>query len=508
MSLLQISLADLTPYDNNSRTHSDAQVAQIANSIKAFGFTNPILIDEQRGVIAGHGRLRAAASLGMETVPCLTLAGLTVDEKKAYVIADNPLALNAGWDMSRLKSEVQALLDTDFDVDLIGFDTRFLDDLLAEPLPPLANDPDAVPETPQTPISVEGDVWVLGNHRAMCGDSTSVDAVERLMRGERAALLHADPPYGMGKQKDGVQNDNLYREKLDAFQMEWWATYRTFLTDTAAAYIWGNAPDLWRLWYKGGLGDSETLTLRNEIVWDKKSIPGMASDLMTQYPEATERCLYFQFGEQFLGNVNADQYWDGWDKLRLYLAAEADAAQLTPARCREITGVQMYSHWFSKSQWACITEQYYAKLQGALPGRFLLPYVELRRIYEGIKGGYRNHVNGIQGGMRAYFDNAHSVMRDVWDFSRVVGDERHGHATPKPVEMMERVMRTSLPGGGLCVEPFGGTGSTLIAAEKTGRRCYTMELTPAYVDVIVRRWQAATGQQAIHESTGARFDDS
>ena len=499
-------LDELTVAKNNSRTHSPQQVEQIAASMEEFGWTNPLLIDEAGGIIAGHGRRLAAMHRGETEGPCVVLEGLTGAQKRAYMIADNQLPLNAGWDLGMLKAEIEELQGLDFDIDVLGFDSSFLDELLADALPmeepPVPEDGDQA-----DPVTVEGDVWLLGDHRVMCGDSTSVDAVEALVGDERATLLHADPPYGMGKQKDGVQNDNLYREKLDDFQLEWWSTWRTFLTDNGSAYIWGNAPDLWRLWYAAGLEASEDFTLRNELVWDKKSSPGMKSDAMTQNVEATERCLYFQFGPQFLGNVNSDQYWEGWDEVRAYLEAQADAAGLTSKRCRDITGVQMFAHWFSKSQWSMISQKYYDALADALPGHFEKPYHELRAVYEKLKGGYRGHVNGIQGGMRAYFDNGHDIMRDVWDFMRVTGEERHGRATPKPVEMMERVMKTSLPRGGLCFEPFCGSGSTLMGAERTGRRCYTMELAPAYVDATVRRWQNFTGQRAVHAETGRLFDD-
>lgn len=505
MQIEQRRLADLKDAQHNSRTHSVQQIDQIAASMEEFGWTNPLLIDEHDQIIAGHGRKAAGLQRGEEYGPCVVLAGLTDTQKRAYLIADNQLPLNAGWNLGTLKAEVEALQGLDFNIDVLGFDSSFLDELLADALPDAA--PPEPPDETADPVTVEGDVWLLDGHRIMCGDSTSVDAVQRLVGDERAALLHADPPYGMGKQKDGVQNDNLYKEKLDDFQLEWWDTWRTFLTDNGSAYIWGNAPDLWRLWYAAGLESSEDFAFRNEIVWDKKSVPGMKSDLVTQYPEATERCLFFQFGPQFLGNVNSDQYWEGWDEIREYLAGQADAAGLTASRCREITGVQMFAHWFSKSQWSMINEQYYGMLADALPGHFTKPYGELRAVYERLKGGYRNHVNGIQGGMRAYFDNAHEAMRDVWEFPRVTGHERHGHATPKPVEMMERVMRSSLPRGGLCLEPFCGSGSTLMGAERTGRRCYTMELTPAYVDVTVRRWQDYTGKKAVHAETGRLFDD-
>lgn len=507
MKIEQRRLADLTDAKHNSRTHSAQQVDQIARSMEEFGWTNPILIDEAGEIIAGHGRKAAAMQRGEEFGPCVVLAGLTDEQKRAYLIADNQLPLNAGWNTAMLKAEVEALEALDFDLEVLGFSSKFLDDLLADALPPV-DDPGTVPPAGTDPVTVEGDLWLLDGHRVMCGDSTSVDAVETLVGDERAALLHADPPYGMGKASKGVQNDNLYREKLDAFQMEWWATWRTFLADNASAYIWGNAPDLWRLWWAGGLAASEELTLRNEIVWDKKSAPGMKSDLMTQYAEASERCLFFQIGAQFLGNVNSDKYWEGWEELRGYLGGEAEAASLTPKRVREITGKQMYAHWFTKSQWAMVGAEDYAKLAAACPGRFLAPYAELRGAYERQKEAYRVYIAGEVGGMRSYFDNSHDIMRDTWEFARVTGEERHGHATPKPVEMMDRVMRTSLPRGGLCLEPFGGSGSTLMGAERTGRRCYTMELTPGYVDVIVRRWQRYTGKHAVHATTGRLFNDS
>ena len=152
-----------------------------------------------------------------------------------------------------------------------------------------------------------GDVWQLGNHRVMCGDSTNPLDVVKLTNGEIAQLLHADPPYGMGKEGDGVANDNLYKEKLDKFQMDWWYAFRPHLADNASAYIWGNAPDLWRLWYVGGLESSEPLTFRNEIVWSKEQAQGQLSDKHRMFPTASERCLFFMLGEQGFSN-NANNY--------------------------------------------------------------------------------------------------------------------------------------------------------------------------------------------------------
>lgn len=506
------NIESLTEYEGNSRTHDDDQVAQVAASIQEFGFTNPLLVDANGVLIAGHGRLLAARKLGFDVIPVIELGHLTESQRRAYVIADNKLAELSGWDEDALARELAALTAMEYDSALTGFSADDIGSILDA-----ANnaskdgltDPDAVPEVEDNApeISHTGDVWLLGSHRAMCGDSTSATDVAKLMNGETAALVHADPPYGMGKEGDGVANDNLYREKLDAFQMEWWRTFRQHIVDNASAYIWGNAPDLWRLWYVGGLRDSEYLELRNQIAWDKKSIPGMKSDLMTQYPITTEHCIFFQFGKQFIGNINSEDYWEGWDDIRLYLKEQADACGLTASKLREVCGVQMYSHWFTKSQWSFISEKHYLSLQVEFPGYFQNEYKVLRQTYDEIKGGYRNHINGIQGGMRAYFDNAHDIMRDVWEFSRVVGEERHGHATPKPVAMMERVMNSSLPVGGLCCEPFGGSGSTLMGAERSGRRCFTMEMQGKYVDVIVKRWQAYTGKMATLEGDGRSFNE-
>lgn len=482
--------ADLIPYVNNSRTHSDEQVTQVASSIKEFGFTNPILIDEDGGIIAGHGRLMASKKLGLDEVPTITLHGLTDAQKKAYVIADNQLALNAGWDIDKLQVEVDQLVEQDFDIDLLGFDDDFLSGLLEpEPVEGLT-DEDEVPELPAEPISKRGDIWILGNHRLMCGDSTSIDDVEKLMNGEKADLLHADPPYGMGKEGDGVANDNLYNDKLDNFQMEWWTTFRTFLSDKASAYIWGNAPELWSLWYRAGLSDSEPLTLRNEIVWDKKHGQGMGSADFRMYPTATERALFFMIGEQGFNN-NADNYWDGWESIRKYLKSQRDNMGWNNTIVADFFGFhpRMADHWFSQSQWAMPKKDQYERLQFKANGKaFLKSYDKLKQEYDKLKQDFYSE--------RAYFDNSHENMTEVWDFKRVQGKERHGHATPKPVEMMERVMRSSLPKGGLCVEPFGGSGSTLMGAEKTGRKCYTMELQEKYCDVIIKRWEDYTGKKA------------
>ena len=501
-----IPVADLVPYARNARTHSPAQVAQLAASIREFGWTNPVLIDEAGGIIAGHGRVLAARELGMQAVPCLRLTGLTEAQKRAYVLADNQLALNAGWDDALLAEELAALGEAEFDLGLIGFDSAEVDRLLRTlDAPEPDGAADAVPELRPDAVTQPGDLWLLGDHRLLCGDSTREQDVARLMGGRTAQLLHADPPYGMGKESEGVANDNLYAAKLDQFQMAWWSAFRPFLDSNASAYIWGNAPDLWRLWYVAGLGNSERMELRNELVWDKRSIAGMASPELTQFPIASERCLFFQLGHQFIGSVNTDDFPDTWEPLRSYMESQARSAGITPADIRRVCGVGMYSHWFTRAQFVLIAEPHYRALAQAYPGHFARPWRELKAEWDRVKGAPRSAMYADMAAARSYFDNAHDVMRDVWEFPRVTGEERHGHATPKPVAMMERAIKSACPPGGLMAEPFGGTGSTLIGAHTTGRVCYLMEISPHYCDVIVRRWQDYTGQVAVHADTGEPF---
>lgn len=514
---------ELIPYAKNSRTHSEQQIQQVAASIREFGFTNPVLIDDQDSIIAGHGRVMAAQLLGLPVVPCIVLDGLTETQKQAYIIADNKLALNAGWDEDMLRLELLDLQAADFNIDLTGFSTAELDGLLVEQTEEGNTDPDVIPDPPVEPVTVVGDVWILGSHRVMCGDSTSVDAVEQLMNGEIATLLHADPPYGMGKEGDGVAGDNVYHESLDAFQLEWWATFRTFISDNASAYIWGTAQDLWRLWYGGqniartddsrgaaptlGLNITERMTFRNEITWDKESAIGQKSNTHRQYPTATERCLFFMLGSQNFGNINTEDFWEGFEPFRAYLEGEVLKMKWTQQDIMDMCGVGMYGHWFTKSQWTLIPEKHYATLQEYAKGEaFTKSYADLKSGRDSAKSG-GEHLDAKHSfdALRAFFDNTHENMMDVWRFPKVTGDERHGHATPKPVAMMERVMKSSLPPGGLCVEPFNGSGSTLMGAERTGRRCYAMELLPPHVDMTITRWQNFAGKEAILESDGRTF---
>ncbi len=198
MQIIDKPIDELIPYCNNSRTHDESQILQIASSIKEFGFTNPVLIDEDNGIIAGHGRVLAARKLGIDKVPSIKLSHLTDIQKKAYIIADNKIALNAGWDEELLKNEIEHLIADDFDIDITGFSDEEIDNLLGEEESKQGlTDEDDVPEVSEDPITKPGDVWILGNHRLMCGDSTSIDDVNKLINGHCVDMVYTDPPYGV-----------------------------------------------------------------------------------------------------------------------------------------------------------------------------------------------------------------------------------------------------------------------------------------------------------------------
>jgi len=245
-SIKTVLVADLIPYARNSRTHSEEQVTQIAASIKEFGFLNPVIIDAENGIIAGHGRVMAAKKLGMTELPVVEASHLTDAQRRAYIIADNKLALNAGWDDEMLRVEFAELTEAGFDLDLTGFSLDEIGALQIEEIPPGLTDEDAVPDVPVTPVTVEGDVWLLGRHRLMCGDSTSIDAVERLMDGAKPDLIHTDPPYGMNAvTKSSVLKKNYGTDIMGDDSPD--------VAKDAFSLIYGLYPDAKQIWWGGKL---------------------------------------------------------------------------------------------------------------------------------------------------------------------------------------------------------------------------------------------------------------
>ena len=400
-----LPIADLLNYERNARTHSDEQIDQLVASIKEFGFTNPVLIDENNELIAGHGRTAAATRLGLDEVPAVRLTGLSKNQIKALRIADNQLALNAGWDLELLSQELQELETDGFDLELVGFDDNFLDDILDgsfmedngsdEPA-----DDEPAPEPPEDPVSVTGDLWLLGKHRLLCGDSTSIDAVDKLCDGGLIDLLVTDPPYNVayeGKTEDAltIQNDDMSDQEFRQFLRDVYSAADSVMRPGAAFYIWH--ADIEGYNFRGAAHDIGW-QVRQCLIWNKNSMVLGRQD----YHWKHEPCLYGW-------KAGAAHYWG------------SDRSQTT-----------------------------------------------------------------------------------VLDFNR---PNRNGeHPTMKPVDLIEYQIKNSSKRGDLVLDLFGGSGTTLIACDNTGRVARMMELDPKYVDVIVNRWQNLTGKQAVHAELNLTFD--
>jgi DNA modification methylase len=419
-----VAVAQLRPYARNARRHSKKQIRQIADSIRRFGFTNPVLIGDDLEIIAGHGRVAAAKELGMASVPTLRLSHLTAAERRAYVLADNKLALNAGWDQEILAIELQALIDLDFDTTLTGFSLAEIDftlDAARESSPDTSPAPeDAMLDANGPAISRRGDVWRLGRHRLICGDAREPADYARLMSDERAAMMFTDPPFnlpiaghvsGLGK----VQ----HREFAMASGEMSTEQFTEFLTITLAAA-------------SGACRDG--------------SIAFVCMD---------------------------------WRHMTEMLAAGRAV--------------------FSELKNLCV----WNKTNGGM-GSFYRSKHELVFVY---KIGDAPHLNTFGlGGDGRYRTN-------VWDYAGVtsIGADRREalemHPTVKPVAMVADAIRDCSKRGDIILDPFGGSGSTLIAAETCGRSARLIEYDPQYCDTIVRRYQAYAGKSATLDETQMTFDD-
>jgi DNA modification methylase len=394
----------LLPYARNARTHSDDQVMQIAASIAEFGFTNPILAGADGVIVAGHGRLAAANKLGLSMVPVVVLDHLSATQRRALVIADNRIAENAGWDDAMLRVELEALQDDEFDLSITGFDLDDLADLqVDEDGDGSGSDQDdLVPEASETVISQPGDVWLLGKHRLLCGDSTLANSYTQLLLGETVDLVFTDPPYN-------VNYANSAKDKLRGKN-------RAILNDN--------------------LGD------------------GFYDFLLAALTPTLAHC-----------------------RGAIYIAMSSSELDVLQEAFRAAGG-----HWSTFIIWAKNT--------------FTLGRADYQRQYEPILYGWPEGVQRHWCGDRD--------QGDVWQINKPAKNDLH--PTMKPVELVERAIRNSSKPGQVVLDPFGGSGTTLIAAEKAGRVARLIELDPKYVDVIVRRWQDWTGQQATREADGVAFD--
>lgn len=394
------SVESLIPYARNARTHSDEQVAQIAASIKEWGWTTPVLVDETGQIIAGHGRVMAARKLGIEEIPVMVASGWSEAQRRAYVLADNQLAANAGWDMDLLKVELGDLGEAGFDLDLIGFSGDMLAGLLEEQTEGLT-DEDSVPEVPTEPVTVLGDVWLLGRHRLMCGDSTSIEHLQQLCDGQLVDMWLTDPPYNVayeGKTKDAltIKNDKMGDESFRQFLRDAYVAADAVMKAGAVFYIWHADSEGYN--FRGAAKDAGW-TVRQCLIWKKQTMVMGRQD----YHWKHEPCLY------------------GWKDGAAHLWA-TDRKQTT-----------------------------------------------------------------------------------ILEFDRP--SKNAEHPTMKPVELFEYQMLNNTKGSDIVLDSFSGSGTTAIACEKHGRNARLMELDPKYCDVIIKRWQDFTGQEAVHAETGKTFNE-
>jgi DNA modification methylase len=400
MERLQINywaLERLIPFARNARTHSAAQVAEIAGSIRAFGFSNPILVGPQGDVIAGHGRLAAARSLGLIEVPVIVLADLSEVQRRQLVLADNRIALNAGWDVEMLKLELTELSLVGADLSVLGFNEKELATALNGAGAGLT-DEDAIPAVAETAISCTGDIWCLGPHRILCGDSTDANLVRALLSGASPQLMVTDPPYGVEydpewRHRRGVNKSQRRGKVQNDEQADWSAAWTLFPGEIA--YVWHGAlraTIVAESLFKSGF------SIRAQIIWAKERLVMSQGDYHWQH----EPCWYA---------VRKKGNWTG------------DRKQTT-----------------------------------------------------------------------------------LWNIPTGGQDVETRHSTQKPVECMRRPILNNSNAGQVVYEPFLGSGTTLMAAQSTGRVCYGIEIDPLFVDVAIRRWQAFTGEKANRLNDGQVFD--
>lgn len=316
--------------------------------------------------------------------------------------------------------------------------------------------------------------------------------------GQKADLVFTDPPYGMKKEADGVANDNLNYDDLLEFNRQWIPLSLDALKDTGCWYCWGIDEPLMDIYSEilKPLKRANKIVIRNYITWAKHSAFGINSEMQLSYPKETEKCWFIMKGQDW-NNNNAEFFNTKYERLLEYMRTEADKAGLTPKRLFEITGVQMYSHWFTKSQFSIISQQHYTELQTHCHGCFTKPYEDLRKML-----GDSNNPNAV---LKPYFDAIAKDdvgdigLTDVWRFTTTSGKEKEdagGHATPKPIALCARAITASTREGETVLDLFGGSGSTIIACEQTGRKARVMELEPKWCDVIIRRWEKNTGKRA------------
>ena len=494
----------------NYRKHNDKNKNLINKSLKECGAGRSIVIDNDNEIIAGNGIYEQAQKLGIKTKIVETDGSELVVVKRTDLATDDvkrkQLAVmdNSTSDSSEFDVE---LLSEDFEVDTLN---DWGIELEIENLNSQEVIEDEIPEQVETRVKL-GDIWQLGKHRLMCGDSTNITDVEKLMNGEKADMVFTDPPYGMKKEKDGVLNDNLNFDDLLEFNKQWIPLTFANTKDNGSWYCWGIDEPLMDIYSNilKPMIKQKHIAFRNLITWDKGSGQGQLCEEFRMYPIADEKCLFVMCGGNSVQGfcINQDDYSENMDKVRLYLELEIKKLKQSDKVIANALGYKdgrTVNHWWSKSQFALPTRENYEALREygikVLKDYDFLKkdYDFLKKDYDELKKDYDELKKDFYAG-RSYFDNTHDNMNNVWHFPKTSQEERKqtgGHATPKPIALCSRAIKSSSRENEAVLDVFGGSGSTLIACEQLNRKCFMMELDPYYCDVIITRWENLTGEKA------------
>ena len=469
-------LADLKPHSKNPRQFTEKGMKDLENSINSIGFMQPININQDGTILSGHARTLKLKEMGEVEVDVYVPDRMLTPKQEEEVLVRANANTAGQWDWDLLANEFEDFELTEWGLEIPVIETEELE----------AKEDDFDGEPPAEPITVLGDLYEIGEHRLLCGDSTCSDTVAKLMDGELADIAHNDPPYGMKKEKDGVLNDNLNFDDLLKFNQDWISLQFAVLKDNGSWYCWGIDEPLMDIYSEilKPYINQQKATFRNLITWDKGHGQGQNSENTRSYAIADEKCLFAMMGVQGCNN-NADNYFEGWEPIRDYLLKSRLAMGWDVPTMKKIVGHSDLSrdHWTSKSQFNMPTKEVYNKMKAEADRlRNQTNNDAFKKEYDELKKEYYS--------TRAYFNNIHDNFNNVWHFERTSNKEREGtgeHATPKPIELCERAIKSSCPENGLVLDFFLGSGSTMVASHQLKRKCYGMELDPKYTDVCVLR---------------------
>ncbi len=481
-----LELDELADFQGALKQRSAADVNKIIKSIKKHGFSFPFFVwahDDINHVLDGHGRLAALKKMQADGEEIPALPCVYVEAENEAEAKEKLLKLNSQYGHMTAESVADFLDGMEIELDDLALPDGVLDlSGIAAPEEETEGDDDA-PDVDEDgePDSQPGEMYELGNSILLCGDSTNPEDVARILGGLKADLVFTDPPYGMKKESDGVANDNLNYDDLLEFNKKWLALAFEHLKENGSLYCWGiDEPlmDIYNYILKPKARAGE-ITFRNLITWDKGNGQGQNFEEYRMFAIADEKCLFVMNGQQNYGR-DLSTWYEGFEPFRMLWIDNVKAAGLTLEKAEKIAGSTYASHYGSKSQYSFITAEAWANMKAYCEENNIDAF---KREYEEVKRAWYD--------TRAYFNNTWDNMNNVWHFAKTSGAEREsagGHATPKPVALCERAIKSSSRERETVLDFFGGSGSTLIAAEKNNRKALLIELEPKWCDVIRKRW--------------------